>query len=244
MSLVDLGSVLLLGLLGTGHCVGMCGAFALAVSAGARGPGSIVWRQVSYHLGKATSYLFIGVLLLIAGTWFAGRNPVAPLQTVVGWIVGTAMIVTGLAYLFEWRGPGWFSRWWGGSAACNALGSLWRSPSLLKSLLAGWVNGFLPCGLSLMAILFLVGTNSATTLVVGSYVFGFSTLPGLLGLSLLGQRLSLNGRRWLLRVGGVALIGLGVLTLVRGDPRVHGWFHEHLMFSSDGGHGAHENHGH
>lgn len=240
MSLLDLGSVFLLGLLGTGHCVGMCGAFALAVTAGARSPGTLVWRQVSYHLGKATSYLFLGVLLLVASTWLAGRNPVTPLQTVLGWGVGLAMILMGIAYACEWRGPGGLGRWWAGSASCGSLAALWQSPSLLKSLLAGWINGFLPCGLSLMAILFLVGTQSAATLVVGTYVFGFATLPGLLAVSLVGQRLSLKSRRWLVRVGGVALVMLGVLTVVRGDPSVHGWFHENLIIPSGGGHGGHE----
>jgi len=243
MSLLDLGSVFMIGLFGSGHCIGMCGAFALAVSAGARSPGVMIGRQMSYHLGKATSYLFIGVLLLVAGTWLAGRNPVAPLQTVLGWAVGSAMILMGVAYACEWRGPGWFSRWWSGSATCGSLAALWRSPSLLKSLLAGWINGFLPCGLSLMAILFLVGTQSSATLVVGTYVFGFSTLPGLLGVSLLGQRLGQTSRRWLVRVGGVALIALGVLTVVRGDPRVHGWFHEHLIIPSGAGHDGHDHSG-
>lgn len=240
MSFVDLGSVFLLGLLGTGHCVGMCGAFSLAVSAGAKNGGALFLRHVGYQLGKATSYLFIAVVLLIGSTWLAGRNPVAPIQTALGWVVGLAMIGLGFAYVLEWRLP---SRWAGSlrsSPACRALAQLWHSPSLLKSVLAGWVNGFLPCGLSLMAILYLVGTNSAATVVVGSYVFGFSTLPGLFVVGLLGQRFSLAGRRWLLRAGGVALILLGGLTLVRGDPRVHGWFHDRLMFGNE----SHEHHSH
>lgn len=240
MSFVDLGSVFLLGLLGTGHCVGMCGAFALAVSAGAKGPGALFVRHLGYQLGKATSYLFLAVILLIGTTWLAGRNPVAPIQTVLGWLVGLAMIAMGLAYALEWRMPARWGERWRGSAACQALAQVWHSPSVLKSVLAGWLNGFLPCGLSLMAILYLVGTGSAATVVAGAYVFGFSTLPGLWAVGALGQRFGLAGRRRLLRLGGVALVALGVLTLVRGDPRVHGWFHEHLMFGNEG----HESHGH
>lgn len=244
MSFVDLGSVFLLGLLGTGHCIGMCGAFALAVSAGAPRASTLFWRHLCYQLGKATSYLFVAVILLVGSTWLAGRNPVAPLQTTLGWIVGLAMMLMGAAYVLEWRVPtGWSARW-NGAAPCRALATLWRSPSLLRNVLAGWVNGFLPCGLSLMAILYLVGTNSAVTVVAGAYVFGLATLPGLFAVGLLGQRLGLVGRRWLLRLGGVALIGLGVLTVTRGDPRVHGWFHEHLIPGGAGDQGGHEHHGH
>lgn len=244
MSFVDLGSVFLLGLLGTGHCVGMCGAFALAVSAGTPRASTLFWRHLCYQLGKATSYLFLAVVLLAGSTLLAGRNPVVPMQTALGWVVGAAMMLMGAAYALEWRVPAGWSARFGGSASCRALALLWSSPSLLRSVLAGWLNGFLPCGLSLMAILYLVGTNSAATLVVGAYVFGLSTLPGLFVVGLLGQRLSLAGRRWLLRLGGIALIALGVLTAVRGDPRVHGWFHEHLMPEFGGQHGAHEHSGH
>jgi len=239
MSWVDLGAVFLLGLLGSGHCIGMCGAFALAVSAGTPRFSTLLARHVCYQLGKATSYLFLAVVLLVGSTWLAGSNPVGPLQTVLGWVVGLAMILLGLAYALEWRAPVTWSQRWAGSEACRTLGALWRSPSLLKSVLAGWVNGFLPCGLSLMAILYLVGTNSAGTVVVGAYVFGLATLPGLLAMGWLGQRLGGSSRRRWLRLGGVALIGLGVLTLVRGDPRVHGWFHDHLMPATSGAPGHH-----
>lgn len=176
----DYVGVLVLGLLGTGHCVGMCGAFALAASAGVGGPGRVVMRQVSYQIGKATSYMFLGVLLLLAGQWVEARTSLEHFQNVLGLIAGTVMIVAGLAYALELRLPPVVARWWLGSATCAALGGLWRSPSLFKSLLIGWVNGFLPCGLSLMALLYLVSFNSVQGVVLGSYVFGLATLPSTL----------------------------------------------------------------
>jgi sulfite exporter TauE/SafE len=109
----------------------------------------------------------------------------------------------------------------------------------VKSVLIGWINGFLPCGLSMMALLALANTGSTVGVVTGAYVFGFATMPGLLALGLFGQRLGANPRRWLVRVGGVALIFFGVLTLMRGQPAVHAWMHEHLMWGG-GGHAGHD----
>jgi sulfite exporter TauE/SafE len=249
----DYLGVLVLGLLGSGHCVGMCGVFAMTTSAGARSAGGVVLRQVSYQIGKATSYVFLGVLLLLAGQWVEARTSIENFQTVLGGIAGAVMILAGLAYALEWRLPPVVARWWQGSAVCGALGGLWRSPSLFKSLLIGWVNGFLPCGLSLMALLYLVSFNSAKGVVLGAYVFGLATLPGLLAVALLGQKISVASRRWLVRASGVALVIFGVLTLVRGQPAVHHWMHEHLMWGDGGaaggahehhGHGGHEGHGH
>jgi sulfite exporter TauE/SafE len=148
------------------------------------------------------------------------------------------MIAMGVAYVAELRLPIGAARWWQGRALCGGMAGLWRSPSLLKSVLIGWVNGFLPCGLSLMALLALADRGSTVGVVVGAYVFGFATLPGLLAVGLLGQRMGVAHRRWLVRLGGGALIAFGLLTLVRGTPAVHVWMHEHLIFG--GGGGAHE----
>ena len=243
----DYLGVFVLGLLGTGHCVGMCGAFAVAAGAGAGGAWRVVARQVSYQLGKATSYVFVGVLLLLAGQWVEAQTSLENFQTILGWIAGAVMIVAGLAYALEVRLPPVIARWWQGSAACGALGGLWRSPSLFKSLLIGWVNGFLPCGLSLMALLYLVSFNSAKGVVLGAYIFGLATTPGLLVVALAGQKIGLARRRWLVRASGVALVIFGALTLVRGQPAVHHWMHRHLMWSDGvvgGGQSSHEGHVH
>jgi sulfite exporter TauE/SafE len=235
MNWSDYVGIFLLGLSGTGHCLGMCGAFSLAVSAGAQRPAIVLWRQVSYQLGKATSYAFIGTVLLFVSGTVEAQWPLLRLQAGLGWLVGTTMIVMGLAYAVEWRLPTVATRWWQGSAVCGALAGLWRSPSLFRSLLIGWVNGFLPCGLSLMALLALASRGSTVGVVVGAYVFGFTTLPGLLAVGVLGQRIGVTHRRWLVRLGGIALVLFGVLTLVRGVPAVHMWLHEHLMFGGTEG---------
>jgi sulfite exporter TauE/SafE len=245
MFLSDYLGVLLLGLLGTGHCVGMCGAFAVLASAGAGGAGRVIARQVSYQLGKATSYVFVGVLLLLAGQWIEAKTSLDNFQNVLGWIAGAVMVLAGAMYALEWRLPVGAARWWQGSTACGAVAALWRSPSLFKSLLIGWVNGFLPCGLSLMALLYLASFNSPKGVVIGAYVFGLATLPGLLAVALVGQKISVQRRRWLVRASGVALMVFGVLTLVRGQPAVHHWMHEHLMWGQGGAAGAgHEHHAH
>lgn len=250
MTVADMLGVVVIGLLGGGHCIGMCAPFSLAVSAGAAGPGMVVARQTAYQLGKATAYVFVGVLILLAGE-FGGRllGSVERMQNVLAWVAGGAMIVIGLFYALEWR---WPTRWLEGSGGagarvCGAVGVLWRSPSLSRSLLVGWVNGFLPCGLSLTALAYLASFGSVAGVVAGAYVFGFSTMPALLLVAFFGRGVGATGRRWVVRTGGVLLVVFGVLTLVRGQPAVHHWFHRNLVVEGDAapgtsGHGDHHGH--
>lgn len=241
MTLADYFGVFVLGLLGSGHCIGMCGPFALAVSAGSATAATMVARQIAYQLGKATSYLFIGLVLLTLTDLVNARDPLLGLQNLLAALTGAVMVAAGLAYALEWRLPPMLSRWWQGSAVCGAVSVLWRSPSLLKSLLIGWLNGFLPCGLSLTAILYLVNYGKIEAVVAGSYIFGLGTLPGLLLLAFAGSKISLDSRRRLLRATGVVLVVFGVLTILRGNPAVETWFHQHLMLgASEGGTHAHE----
>ncbi len=227
MTFADYISVLLIALAGSGHCIGMCGVFSVAVSANARNTPALLARQFAYQFGKATAYLFIAALLLLAGSLLGARQTLSGAQNILGYIAGALMILAGLAYALEVRMPPALARWWQGSAACGAMQALWQSPSLLKNVLIGWMNGFLPCGLSLTALVYIASFGSVTGVIAGSYIFGFGTLPALLLVGFLGQRvaLGLQTRRWLVRVSGVLLIIFGVLTLLRGNPAIHALFH-------------------
>lgn len=248
MTVADMLGVVVIGLLGSGHCIGMCAPFSLAVSSGADGARRLIVRQVAYQLGKSTSYVFIGLLLLLASeAGVALVGSVERMQAVVAWIAGGAMIVAGAAYALEW---GALSRWFAGKSGaagerlCGMAGDLWRSPSLTRALLIGWLNGFLPCGLSLTALLYLASFGSVAGVAAGAYVFGFSTMPALLAVALLGRRVGAAMRRRWVRLGGVLLMAFGVLTLVRGDAAVHRWFHAHTVVPGGPMGGADDHSGH
>ena len=239
----DYGAVALMGLLGGAHCAGMCAPFALAVSAGARGRAGLLFaRHAAYQLGKATAYVFLGVLLLLAAGWVDLVAPLARLQDWLAGLAGGVMIVIGLGYLFAWRWAGALANEVGFvGRACGALRVLWATPSMWRCVLTGWINGFLPCGLSLAALFYLVSRDSVEGVVGGAYVFGFATLPALLATGWLGERLSSRARGRGLRVAGALLAAFGVLTIFRGADTVHAWFHRHTLPADAAG--AHEGHG-
>ncbi|EIP96447.1 hypothetical protein OpiT1DRAFT_00862 [Opitutaceae bacterium TAV1] len=235
MTLADYTTVLVMGLLGSGHCIGMCAPFALAVGAGAGGSGrrlGAITRHFAYQAGKATTYAFIGLLLLAAAS-LAGNSgmPMADARRFIAGLAGGLMILIGLGYALEWR-PVMLAATAErlGGRACGLARSLWQSTSPWKSVFIGWLNGFIPCGLSLSALGFLVAQGSATGVVTGAYVFGLGTMPGLLLITLAGRQITASRRRWLTRIAGLTLVVLGALLVLRASGVLT--------------HGGHDGHGH
>ncbi len=225
----DYLALLLMGLFGTGHCIGMCGPFVVAAAAGPGGAAAVVGRSLAYQLGKTLTYVFLAVLFSVVGGWIAGRGVLPWVQNAMSAVVGLGMVALGLAYMLELRLSPGAQRWVDGRRWCGALGAVLRAPTWWRSVLIGWLNGFLPCGLSLMALVYAAGFGSVTKAAAGAALFGAATIPGLTLTALFGAKLLAGGRRWLLRLAGATLIVLGVVTIVRGVPAIHEWFHAHTV---------------
>lgn len=229
MTFFDYFSVFLIGLFGSGHCLGMCGGFALAVAAPASNWKGVLARHLVYQAGKSLTYLFLAIIvatgtgLLSRLTWFSG------IQVALAVLVGAIMIVIGLAQVFEFRMTSWWVRWVEPTAACRALGRLTGSSSLLSAFAVGWLNGFLPCGLVLAALFYLASFRSVLDAALGAVVFGLGTVPGLLLLGVFSRSIGIEHRRRLLRWAGLLIIIFGVVTVVRWVPSVHYWFHHTLI---------------
>jgi len=228
MSWPDLSAFLLLGLAGSGHCVGMCGGFALAVGQGATGVPGLLARHAAYQAGKTLTYVFLAVLLA-AGLGVVGRAGwLASGQAVLAVIAGAVMVLYGLMQLLEVRALGWWRRMVEPLPACRAFAAVASARGLVPAFATGWLNGFLPCGL-LLAVLFQAASlGSILGAAAGAAVFGAATFPGLFLLSWMAGAWSVRGRRILVRVTGGLLAVFGAFTILRAFPGGRHWLHEVL----------------
>ena len=228
MSWTDLSAFVLLGLAGSGHCVGMCGGFALAIGQGAGGVPALAARHAAYQAGKALTYAFLAVVLA-AGLGVVGRAGwFLSGQTVLAVLAGVFMVAYGLLQVFELRVGAWWRRMVEPLPACRGLASVMQARGLVPAFATGWLNGFLPCGL-LMAVLFQAASQgSVSGAAAGAAVFGLATFPGLFVFGWLASAWSLRWRRILVRITGVMLILFGVITIVRAFPEGRHWLHGFL----------------
>ncbi len=221
MHSVDLSSMFLLGLLGTGHCLGMCGPLVFALP----GQTGRFRDHLAYHAGRMGTYTFVGWALGGLGglvRLLAGRVAADPLTGVAaaqigfGLLAGGLLAVLGLARLGLIREPVWMTG--GGLARLPGVGALLRRAgrgTAAAMLVSGAVMGFLPCGLSFGAFSRVLAIDDPFQGAVLTLAFGLGTLPGLL---LLGSGLAPLIRRFRRQsdlLAGILMIGMAAALIVK-----------------------------
>jgi sulfite exporter TauE/SafE len=81
------------GLLGSGHCVGMCGGFALALGSGGCGFTGNLRRQLTYCLGRVFTYAAAGAVIGYGGWRLASLAPMVNVQGLLCVAAGVLLIV-------------------------------------------------------------------------------------------------------------------------------------------------------
>ncbi len=220
-------SAVILGLLGGGHCLGMCGglmgALTLAIPPEQR---SRRFRLLlAYNLGRILSYACAGLLIGTLG-WAVATSPAVMVLRVVAALL---LIAMGL----------YLAGWWSGLTRIEALGrGLWRYiqpfasrlmpvSSLPRALLLGALWGWLPCGLVYSTLLWAASQGNALNSGLLMLAFGLGTWPVLLATGMAAERLTAVLRKRNVRVaGGLLVILFGLWTL----PGPHqAWLMGHAM---------------
>lgn len=206
---------LMLGAIGSGHCVGMCGPLVLTIERHLRRPSrrTQLRHALTYHAGRVLTYALLGVAAGIAG------------QTLAFWGLGRALAVTaGVVLLLAAIGSAIPQRLrgWGAtpaalaSRACAVAGQWSRLHGVAGPAIAGAANGLLPCGLVYSALLTAAAMGTATGAVALMAGFGLGTIPALVALSMAAASRTFAIRSGLRRLTPVLLALTAAMLLVRG----------------------------
>jgi sulfite exporter TauE/SafE len=193
-------SMFMLGILGTGHCIGMCGPLVIAFPARSGRFASHLY----YHLGRIVTYVVVGSVMGGIGAGLAGIAAAtggdypawaARIQMGVSLVAAIFLLVFGLARLGIISEPGWMAMASPDKITGyrKLLKSAFSNKGQAEMLMLGMMMGFLPCGLSFAAFSRALPSGGPIHGAAMVFAFALGTVPGLL---LLGTGASGFARRY------------------------------------------------
>jgi hypothetical protein len=226
-----------IGLVGSGHCLGMCGGIAGALGMSARqaspGAAGAAAYALLFNLGRVGSYTLIGALAGWLGGSLGSSIDLPAWSALARSLTGLVMVAIGLQLALGWRLLAFVEH--GGARVWARLAPLARRLMPARrpadALLLGMLWGWLPCGLvySVLLMALVAGDPAGSAMLMAA--FGIGTLPSMTATALASSRLNPASRPGLRRAAGALMIVFGLWTAA--------WPLSHLGGSGDGGHHHH-----
>ena len=206
-------SALILGLLGSLHCVGMCGPIAFMLPVDRSNSFKKVSQIGMYHFGRLLAYSLIGLVFGLLGKSLY----IFGIQQQLSIIIGVLMIVV-VTLPHKTIGKYNLSQplYKVISRVKSSLGKALKKKTADTFLTIGFLNGFLPCGLVYMAVF---GSIAMGSLVEGSLymvLFGLGTIPLMTTAIYLGTFLNSTIKQRIQKAIPVFVVLIGVLFIIRG----------------------------
>lgn len=214
----DYGLTFMAGVLGSGHCVGMCGALVSGcfMKSGMKpGASKSYFPYLVYQLARIFVYTLAGFAAAALGVVLVSSGMLGKVQSLLQISVGSAVIVLALGIL------GWIP--FQGSVRLLPMTILRRGFAesrsqgpLLGATIAGLLNGLMPCPLTFAMA---VKATSATTIMEGGLLmltFGAGTLPTMLFVSVAFGKMSVHFRGLMLKAAALIMIAMGFNTIYMG----------------------------
>jgi len=203
----------LVGLVGSLHCIGMCGPIAIALPVPDSSNLSFFTGRILYNLGRVVTYSFLGAILGLLG----GRIALAGAQQVVSIILGVIIII---AVLLPRKYKNFFAQHPITQKLAQPLkeniGVLFKKGTFSAMFLIGILNGFLPCGLVYVALAGAIASGDAISGAAVMILFGLGTVPAMFAASLFGKFINIGIRTKIRKAVPVLAILLGVIFILRG----------------------------
>lgn len=217
MSLSLITMAFMTGLLGTGHCIGMCGGLVSALSLSEVGRKGGWLFHLLYNTGRIATYTFIGAVVGWLGSALAYTDKFKAVtrSLLVGSDLFIILVGLGTAGLFTWLNAAKLDFPGPTQLMTAATGRLRKMPPALAALPLGLLFGFIPCGYLYAVAITAAQSASVATGALMLLAFGLGTAPSLFLFGSAAHWLSGRARSWMLRIAGLVVAGMGVINLLK-----------------------------
>ena len=202
------------GVLGSGHCLGMCGALVSGYFMNMGGKKSYL-PYFAYQITRVFVYITIGIIAASLGVVLVSGGLFGKFQSILQMAIGTIVIILaiGILGLIPWQG----------SMKLLPMGLLRKAYAkartkgpVVGAMIAGFMNGLMPCPLTFA--MYVEATSAATVVEGGALMlaFGAGTLPTMLFISLAFGKMGSSVRGLMLKSAAIVMILMGLNTIYKG----------------------------
>ncbi|MEH6763329.1 sulfite exporter TauE/SafE family protein [Aequorivita antarctica] len=208
-----LATALIFGLLGSFHCVGMCGPIAFLLPVNRTNNVKKVGQIFLYHFGRILAYSIIGLIFGLLGKSLNLFGFQQQLSILIGVLMLAVIFIPQKTFnKYNFSKPVYRVI----SKVKSALGKELKKKTPDTFLTIGFLNGFLPCGLVYMAVFGAIASGNALQGSLYMAVFGLGTIPLMTSAIYLGNFLNAQVRQKIRKAIPVFVVIIGCLFIVRG----------------------------
>ncbi|WP_445732879.1 sulfite exporter TauE/SafE family protein [Mariniflexile sp.] len=206
-------SAFVLGLLGSFHCVGMCGPIAFMLPVDRTNAYKKISQISLYHIGRLLAYSLIGLVFGLIGKSLSIFGFQQQLSIAIGVLMIVVVIIPQKTFnKYNVSKP----IYKGVSKVKSALGNALNKKTADTFLTIGFLNGFLPCGLVYMAVFAAIAGGNALNGSLYMAVFGLGTIPLMTTAIYFSQFLKGSARQKIQKAIPMFVVLIGLLFILRG----------------------------
>jgi len=206
-------SSVILGLVSSLHCVGMCGPIAMMLPVDRQNKTRKTLQIILYHLGRLLSYGFLGLIFGLIGRSLYLAGIQQQLSIVIGiLIVSVAMIPERIFARYNFSKPIYRVI----SYVKTSLGKQFKNRSNKSIFTIGILNGFLPCGMVYVALFGALAMQNAIYGMLFMMLYGLGTVPLMSIVVYFSSYIKNSFEKNLTKVIPVITLCVGVLFILRG----------------------------
>lgn len=202
-----------LGLLGSFHCIGMCGPIALALPVHQYSPLKKYFSIFLYNLGRVITYSFLGLVFgLLGQSFFLGG-----FQQILSIVIGVLLLLSVILANTKWFNSNKLGFLYSFINSVKIqLGNLFNKKGLHFLFFIGLLNGLLPCGLVYLGIAGAIASGHYMKGAEFMFYFGVGTVPIMYAVAFLGQFITLKYRNHIRYAMPFVVSIMAVMLIVRG----------------------------
>ncbi|GAA4885074.1 sulfite exporter TauE/SafE family protein [Flaviramulus aquimarinus] len=206
-------SVFILGLLGSFHCIGMCGPIAFMLPVDQTNSVKKVSQIAIYHFGRLLAYSIIGLVFGLLGKSLYIFGIQQQLSIIIGVLMILVVLIPQKTFnKYNLSKPLYKII----SKVKSTLGIAMKKKTLDTFITIGFLNGFLPCGLVYMALFAAIASGNAINGSLYMVAFGIGTIPLMTTTIYFSHFLKGTARQKIQKAIPIFIIIIGALFILRG----------------------------